>query len=99
MGRGIEPPPTRQHQPQDRARLGIGGKDLAGRAVDQAVQIGQPAQHFSRQRAGQLFDLVAGFVYSQVLLACVRLRLLRMSGVWKGRDFGNALGWQTVPHG
>ena len=29
----------------------------------------------------------------------VRLRLLRMSGVWKGRDFGNALGWQTVPHG
>lgn len=29
----------------------------------------------ARQRAGQLFDLVAGFVYSQVLLACVRLRL------------------------
>jgi demethylspheroidene O-methyltransferase len=29
----------------------------------------------ARRRAGQLFDLVAGFVYSQVLLACVRLRL------------------------
>jgi demethylspheroidene O-methyltransferase len=28
-----------------------------------------------RQRAGQLFDLVAGFVYTQVLLACVRLDL------------------------
>jgi demethylspheroidene O-methyltransferase len=28
-----------------------------------------------RRRAGQLFDLVAGFVYSQVLLACVRLDL------------------------
>jgi demethylspheroidene O-methyltransferase len=28
-----------------------------------------------RQRAGELFDLVAGFVYTQVLLACVRLDL------------------------
>jgi demethylspheroidene O-methyltransferase len=29
----------------------------------------------ARRRARGLFDLVAGFVYSQVLLACVRLRL------------------------
>lgn len=29
----------------------------------------------ARRRAAQLFDLVAGFVYSQTLLACVRLRL------------------------
>lgn len=29
----------------------------------------------ARRRARALFDLVAGFVYSQVLLACVRLRL------------------------
>ena len=29
----------------------------------------------ARRQAGALFDLVAGFVYSQVLLACVRLRL------------------------
>lgn len=29
----------------------------------------------ARHRARSLFDLVAGFVYSQVLLACVRLRL------------------------
>ena len=28
-----------------------------------------------RRRAGDLFDLVAGFVYTQVLLACVRLDL------------------------
>lgn len=28
-----------------------------------------------RRRAGELFDLVAGFVYSQVLLSCVRLDL------------------------
>jgi demethylspheroidene O-methyltransferase len=33
-----------------------------------------PATRFvSRRRARQLFDLVAGFTYSQVLLACVRL--------------------------
>ena len=30
----------------------------------------------TRRRARQVFDLMAGFVYSQVLLACVRLRLL-----------------------
>jgi demethylspheroidene O-methyltransferase len=30
---------------------------------------------FVRRRAGELFDLVAGFVYTQVLLACVRLDL------------------------
>ncbi|MBX9794635.1 MAG: methyltransferase domain-containing protein [Burkholderiaceae bacterium] len=32
----------------------------------------------ARKRARGLFDLVAGFVYSQVLLACVRLRLFDM---------------------
>ncbi len=29
----------------------------------------------ARRRAGALFDLCAGFVYSQVLVACIRLRL------------------------
>jgi demethylspheroidene O-methyltransferase len=32
----------------------------------------------ARRRARELFDLCAGFVYSQVLLACVRLRLFDM---------------------
>ncbi|KNZ32945.1 MAG: methyltransferase [Methylibium sp. NZG] len=32
----------------------------------------------ARRRAAGLFDLVAGFVYSQVLLACVRLRLFEV---------------------
>ena len=32
----------------------------------------------ARRRASGLFDLVAGFVYSQVLLACVRLRLFEI---------------------
>ncbi|MEO7937440.1 MAG: methyltransferase dimerization domain-containing protein, partial [Burkholderiaceae bacterium] len=34
-----------------------------------------PTRWIARRRAGALFDLVAGFVYSQVLLACVRLKL------------------------
>jgi demethylspheroidene O-methyltransferase len=34
-----------------------------------------PARAIARRRAGALFDLVAGFVYSQTLLACVQLRL------------------------
>ena len=32
----------------------------------------------TRRRAKQVFDLMAGFVYSQVLLACVRLRILEL---------------------
>ena len=32
----------------------------------------------ARRRASGLFDLVAGFVYSQVLLACIRLRLFEI---------------------
>lgn len=34
-----------------------------------------PTRPLARRQAGQLFDIVAGFVYTQVLLACVRLRL------------------------
>jgi demethylspheroidene O-methyltransferase len=34
-----------------------------------------PTRWMARRRAAQVFDLVAGFVYSQVLLACVQLRL------------------------
>ncbi|RZU02851.1 methyltransferase [Rivibacter subsaxonicus] len=32
----------------------------------------------ARRRSRELFDLVAGFVYSQVLLACVRLRVFEL---------------------
>lgn len=37
-----------------------------------------PTQPLVRRRARALFDLCAGFVYSQVLLACVRLRLVEL---------------------
>ncbi len=36
------------------------------------------ARWIARRRARELFDLCAGFVYSQVLLACVRLRLFEI---------------------
>ena len=39
--------------------------------------IGNPITRWvTRRRAAQLFQLMAGFVHSQVLLSCVRLRLL-----------------------
>ena len=34
-----------------------------------------PARPFARHESRALFDLVAGFAYSQVLAACVRLKL------------------------
>lgn len=37
-----------------------------------------PTRWLAQRRAAQVFDLVAGFVYSQVLLACVQLRLFDM---------------------
>ena len=37
-----------------------------------------PTRWIARRRAAALFDLVAGFVYSQVLLACVRLGLFEI---------------------
>ena len=37
-----------------------------------------PARWIARRRAAALFDLVAGFVYSQVLVACVRCSLFEL---------------------
>jgi demethylspheroidene O-methyltransferase len=37
-----------------------------------------PTRWIARRRARQLFDLCAGFVYSQVLLACVQLRVFEI---------------------
>lgn len=48
----------------------------------------------ARRRAGALFDLCAGFVYTQVLLACVRLRLfdVLMEQPATAADLGRRLG-------
>ncbi|WP_432431393.1 methyltransferase [Rhodomicrobium vannielii] len=41
-----------------------------------------PTRRIARRNAGALFDLCAGFVYSQVLAACVRLKLF--DRLWDG---------------
>ena len=49
------------------------------RVADPAFQRRAAASWFTRpvvrRQAGELFDLMAGFVYTQVLLSCVRLQL------------------------
>lgn len=48
---------------------------VASRAFRRWAAAFPPTRPIARRRAAELFDLVAGFVYSQVLLACVRLGL------------------------
>ncbi|MDM0113791.1 methyltransferase [Variovorax sp. J22R133] len=48
---------------------------LASRSFQRAAAAFPLTAPIARKRASELFNLVAGFVYSQVLLACVQLRL------------------------
>jgi demethylspheroidene O-methyltransferase len=57
--------------------LGWRDRLLASPAFQRAAARFLPTRPIARRRAGELFDLVAGFVYSQVLLACVRLGLFQ----------------------
>lgn len=58
------------------ALLGLRNRLLSNPAFQRAAARFLPTRFIARRRARELFDLVAGFVYSQVLLACVQLRLL-----------------------
>lgn len=58
------------------ALLGLRNRLLSSPAFQRAAARFLPTRFIARRRARELFDLVAGFVYSQVLLACVQLRLL-----------------------
>lgn len=51
-----------------------------------------PTRSVARRHAGALFDLCAGFVYSQVLAACVRLKLF--DKLWDGPLTPDALAGQ-----
>ena len=53
VGRGFQPQPLCQHHAQHRADLGILGQPLLRRAVDQAIEIGQPAQGLVGDGAGE----------------------------------------------
>jgi len=50
----------------------------------------------TRRRARQVFDLMAGFVYSQVLLACVRLRILETVAE-RPRSLDELAQWTKLP--
>jgi len=51
---------------------------LASRLFQRRAAAFALTQPIARRHARELFDLVAGFVYSQVLLACVQLRLFEL---------------------
>lgn len=51
---------------------------LASPRFSRWAQALPPTRWIARRRAAQVFDLVAGFVYSQVLLACVQLRVFEL---------------------
>ncbi len=53
-------------------------KLLASKAFQRRAAAFFLTRPIARRRARAVFDLVAGFVYSQVLVACVRLRLFDM---------------------
>lgn len=59
---------------QDRL-LGLRDRILANAGFQRFAASFALTRPVARRRAGALFDLCAGFVYSQILLACVRLKL------------------------
>jgi demethylspheroidene O-methyltransferase len=55
--------------------LGLRDKILANQGFQRFAGTFALTRPIARRRASALFDLCAGFVYSQILLACVRLKL------------------------
>lgn len=55
--------------------LGLRNRVLAQPAFQRWAARFPLTRPIARRRARELFDIVAGFVYSQILLACVRVRL------------------------
>jgi demethylspheroidene O-methyltransferase len=55
--------------------LGVRDRILANPGFQRFAGTFALTRPIARRRAGALFDLCAGFVYSQILLACVRLKI------------------------
>jgi len=51
--RGVQSQRLRQHDPQHHPRLGVIGQALFGDAVDQRINVSQPAQRLARNRTGE----------------------------------------------
>ena len=76
----IERPAASEHQAVARLSLrdrllGLRDSILASPGFQRFAGTFALTRPIARRRAGALFDLCAGFVYSQILLACVRLKL------------------------
>ena len=58
--------------------FGLRNRLLASRDFHRLASAFLPTRYIAKRRAMDLFDLVAGFVYSQVLLACVQLDVFNL---------------------
>ncbi len=58
--------------------LALRDRTVAKRSFQRAVAANPLTRFIARRKSRDLFDLVAGFVYSQVLLACVRLNIFEL---------------------
>lgn len=79
-GLAPRPPATRSSwwSAGGEALLGLRDRWLASRGFQRWAGAFPLTRPIARRNARALFDLVAGFVYSQVLLACVRLRVFEI---------------------
>lgn len=76
-GEGVSAPRAAQPSLLDRV-LDLRDRLLASARFQRWATAFPLTRPIARRRAGALFDLCAGFVYAQVLLACVRLRLFEI---------------------
>ncbi len=76
----VSPPPDLRVSPPHWSDAPLAWRDrlLASPRFRRWAQTFPLTRWVARRRAAGVFDLVAGFVYSQVLLACVQLRLFEL---------------------
>jgi demethylspheroidene O-methyltransferase len=79
--------------------LGVRDSILANPRFQRFAGTFAPTRPIARRRASALFDLCAGFVYSQILLACVRLRLFEQlaSGPLTSQELATRLKFPDEP--
>jgi hypothetical protein len=79
--------------------MGLGEAPLVRQCTLSLWQDEDSMLQFAAQGAHQQASIAAyrNQFFSESLF--VRLRVLRMTGLWKGKDFGNSLGWSGAAHG
>ena len=79
--------------------MGLGEAPLVRQCTFSLWQDEAAMTAYARQGAHQLASSAAWQqkFFSESLF--LRMRMLRMAGLWQGRDFGNSLGWSEMAHG